>query len=155
AAMQGLNIQKNSTSFFGNRSIPGGILTAPGHISDDTASRLKSYWESEYSGRNAGKIAVVGDGLKLEGMAVKATDSQLIEQLKWTAEVVCSTFHVPPYKIGIGEQPTYNDIQSLNIEYCNQCLQSLIEDAELCMDEGLGMADGIGTEFDLDGLLRM
>lgn len=155
AAMQGLNIQQNSTSFFGNRSIPGGILTAPGAIGNETAERLKTYWESEYSGKNAGKIAVLGDGLKFEGMSVKATDSQLIEQLKWTAEVVCSTFHVPPYKIGIGQQPTYNNIQSLNIEYYNQCLQSLIEDAELCMDEGLGMSDGVGTEFDLDGLLRM
>ena len=84
-----------------------------------------------------------------------AVDAQMIDQLKWTAEVVCSTFHVPPYKIGIGQQPTYNNIQSLNVEYYSQCLQSLIEDAELCLDEALGMSEGIGTEFDLDGLLRM
>lgn len=155
AATQGLNIQNNSASFFGNASMPGGILSAPGAISDDTAQRLKDYWEANYSGRGAGKIAVLGDNLKFERLAVTAVDAQMIDQLKWTAEVVCSTFHVPPYKIGIGQQPTYNNIQSLNVEYYSQCLQSLIEDAELCLDEALGMSEGIGTEFDLDGLLRM
>ncbi|MFC6197825.1 phage portal protein [Ponticaulis profundi] len=155
AATQGLNIQNNSASFFGNQSMPGGILTAPGEIADETAGRLKEYWETNYSGRNAGKIAVMGDGLKFERLAITAHDAQMVDQLKWTAEVVCSTFHVPPYKIGVGQMPTNNNVQSLNLEYYAQCLQSLIEDAELCLDEGLSMAEGTGTEFDLDGLLRM
>lgn len=155
AATQGLRIQESSARFFSNDSKPGGILTAPGQISDVTAARLKASWEANFSGNNVGRVAVLGDGLKYERTSVNATDAQLIEQLKWTADVVCSTFHVPPYKIGIGDMPNYNNIQSLNVEYYSQCLQILIEAAELCMDEGLEMAPGIGTEFDLDGLLRM
>lgn len=155
AAMQGLAIQNDSTHFFQNGARPGGVLTAPGAIADDTAKRLKEYWDANFSGKNAGKVAVLGDGLKYEAMKAKAVDSQLIEQLKWSAEVVCSTYHVPPYKIGVGQMPSYNNIQSLNVEYYSQCLQRLIEDIELCLDEGLGMSENIGTEFDLDGLLRM
>lgn len=155
SATQGLNIQNNSALFFGNASMPGGILSAPGAISDETAQRLKDYWEANYSGRGSGKIAVLGDNLSFQQLSVKAVDAQMVEQLKWTAEVVCSTFHVPPYKIGVGALPSYQNVEALNIEYYSQCLQSLIEDAELCLDEGLAMSDGIGTEFDLDGLLRM
>lgn len=155
AATQGLNIQTNSANFFGNRSQPGGVLTAPGAIAQETADRLKESWSTNFSGENAGKVAVLGDGLKYERMTLTAEESQLIDQLKWSAEVVCSTFHVPPYKIGVGQMPTYNNIQSLNVEYYSQCLQSLIESIELCLDEGLAMAPKIGTEFDLDGLLRM
>lgn len=155
AAMQGLAIQSNSTRFFQNGSQPGGVLTAPGAISDATAARLKEYWDTNFTGNNAGKIAVVGDGLKYEIMSAKATDSQLIEQLKWTAEVVCSVYHVPPYKIGVGDVPSYNNVQSLNVEYYSQCLQILIEAIEVCLDEGLGMAENIGCEFDTDNLLRM
>lgn len=166
AATQGIRIQNNSARFFGNQSQPGGVLTAPGEIGDDTAARLKEYWEANFTGDNAGKIAVLGDDLKYQALTINAHDSQLIEQLKWTAEVVCSTFHVPPYKIGVGEMPTYNNIQSLNVEYYSQCLQSHIEAAELCLDEGLGIGVGVsvaspsgpktyGTEFDIDGLLRM
>lgn len=155
AATQGLNIQNNSALFFENGSMPGGVLLAPGHISDETAARLKTAWEEKFSGKNRGKIAVLGDGLKYEIMTSKATDSQLVEQLKWSAEVVCSTYHVPPYKIGIGQQPTHNNIQALNVEYYSQCLQVLMESIELCLDEGLGTGETLGTEFDLDGLLRM
>ena len=156
SAMQGVAIQNDSTLFFKNGATPGGILTAPGTIDDDTAQRLKEYWDTNFAGDNSGKVAVLGDGLSYNAMKAKAVDAQLIEQLKWTAEVVCSTYHVPPYKIGVGQMPSYNNIQSLNIEYYSQCLQVLIESIEMCLDEGLGM-DGfsIGTEFDTNNLLRM
>lgn len=155
AAMQGLAVQNDSTLFFQNGARPGGVLTAPGAIENETAKRLKEYWDANFSGKNSGKVAVLGDGLKYEAMRAKATDSQMIEQLKWSGEVVCSTYHVPPYKIGVGTMPTYSNVQSLNIEYYSQCLQVLFESIELCLDEGLGMGENIGTEFDLDGLLRM
>lgn len=155
AAMQGLAIQNNATHFFANGSQPGGVLVAPGAISDETAARLKAYWEENYTGKNRGKIAVLGDGLKYEQMYQKSTDSQLIEQLKWSAEVVASVYHVPPYKIGVGSMPTVNNIQVLNVEYYSQCLQVLIEAIELCLDEGLGTGQGLGTMLDIDNLLRM
>lgn len=155
AAVQGLKIQGNSTQFFANGSNPGGILTAPGAISDETAARLKAHWDDNYTGANVGKVAVLGDGLKYEQMAINAIDAQLIEQLKWTAETVASCFHVPAYMVGIGPMPTYNNIQALNQQYYTQCLQALIEAIELLLDEGLELPAPFGTEFDLDGLLRM
>jgi len=159
AASQGLAIQNNSQRFFQNGSNPGGVLTAPGAISDDTAKRLKDYWEANYTGQNVGKVAVLGDGLKYEAMAVKAVEAQLIEQLKWSAETVCSVFHVPPYMVGVGTMPTYNNIEALNQQYYSQCLQVLLECIELLLDEGLGLTKvtghTYGTEFELEDLLRM
>jgi phage portal protein BeeE len=91
---------------------------------------------------------------------MSAVDSQLIEQLKWTAEVVCSTFHVPAWKVGVGQQPAYTKPEIADQAYYSNCLQSLIEQFELCMDEGLGLDEAkegktYGVELDLDGLLRM
>jgi HK97 family phage portal protein len=155
AATQGLAIQANSTAFFGNASTPSGVLTAPGRIGEDTAERMKRDWDENFSGRNAGKVAVLGDGLKYEALSMSPHDSQMIEQLKWTAEVVCSTFHVPPYKIGVGALPSYNNVQALNVEYYSQCLQVLFESIEVCLDEGLRLDLDLGVEFDLEYLLRM
>jgi HK97 family phage portal protein len=156
AAMQGLAIQDGSTSFFQNGAQPGGILSSTLELEDDDAKELRDYFNSEFGGKNRGKIAVVGGGLQYHAISQKAVDAQLIEQLKWSADVVCSTYHVPPYKIGLGAIPTHTNVQALNIEYYSSCLQSLIEAMELCLDEGLGM-DGVtlGTEFDTDALLRM
>jgi phage portal protein BeeE len=86
---------------------------------------------------------------------MNADDAQLIDQLKWTAETVCSAFHVPAHMAGIGQPPTYNNIEALNQAYYSQCLQSLIENIELLLDEGLELPKPYGTEFDLDVLLRM
>jgi HK97 family phage portal protein len=155
AATQGLAIQKNSTKFFENGSQPGGILTAPGAISDETAVRLREHWNLNYSGENAGKVAVVGDGLKYEAMTMTAVDAQTIEQLKWTAESIPPVFHVPSFKVGIGPMPTYQNAAVLNQIYYSDCLQSIIESLELSLDEGLELPNGSGTEFDLDDLMRM
>lgn len=156
AATLCLKIQRNSATFFQNQSTPSGILTAPGVISEDTAKRLEDHWNENYAGeQNAGKIAVLGDGLKFEPMTTTARDSQLIEQLKDAAIEVCNAYHVPPYMVGYGPPPNYNNIEALNAQYYAQCLQILIEALELCLDEGLDLAANLGVEFDLDGLLRM
>ena len=159
AAATGLNIQRQSATFFSQQSQPSGILVAPGRITKDDADRLKAHWEQHYSGNNVGRVAVVGDGLRYEAMSFNAVDSQLIEQLKWSAETVCSAFHVPTHKISIGPQPTYTNIEALDQQYYSQCLQGLFENIELCLDEGLGLTDLVGktygTEFDLDDLMRM
>ena len=94
--------------------------------------------------------------MKYQQLQIAATDAQLVEQLKWSAEVVCSTFHVPGFLIGVGAEPTYNNVSNLTLRYYSQCLQKLMEAAEACLDEGLGM-DGVtlGTEFDEEALMRL
>jgi len=155
AAQQGLSIQNNSNKLFSNGSMPGGVLTAPGAISDETAQRLKAYWDENYQGDNVGKVAVLGDGLKYDQMSMNAVDSQLIEQLKWTGETVCSAFHVPAYMVGIGPPPPYANIEPLVQQYYSQCLQSLFVNMEKCLDEGLELPKPYGTEFDPDDLIWM
>lgn len=159
ASLIGLNIQDNQSGFFTNGSNPGGVLTAPGAISNETAQRLADHWNTEYTGAGAGRIAVLGDGLKFEPMRMTAVDSQLIEQLKWSAEVVCSCFHVPPFKVHVGPPPPYQNAEIMNQIYYSDCLQVLIESLEVCLDEGLGLTEVVGktygVELDVDGLLRM
>jgi HK97 family phage portal protein len=155
AAIQGLRIQTNQTNLFVNGANPGGVLTAPGRISDETAARLKAYWDANFSGSSVGKVAVLGDNLKFEKMAMSAVDTELIKQLNWSDERICSCFHVPPYMVGVGQPPAYNNIEALARVYYSQCLQILFEKIELALDEGLGLLPQYGSEFDLDNLLRM
>lgn len=159
AAMQGLAIQQSSTKFFENGAQPGGVLTVPGELTEAQASDFKKQWEENYTGQNSGRVAVLGGGLKYEKIVMSAVESQVIEQLKWSAETICSCFHVPAYMVGVGTPPAYNNIEALNQQYYSQCLQAIIENIELLLDEGLGLDQVVGktygAEFDLDGLLRM
>lgn len=155
AAMQGSYIQKNSAYFFKNKSNPGGVLTAPGTIPPETAARIKEQWQANYTGANAGKVAVLGDGLEYKSIGVTAADAQLLEQLKFTGEMICATFHVPPYKLGLGQMPTVNNVAALNQQYYDQALQPIVEKMELRLDEGLELQEGFETWMDESVLVRM
>lgn len=162
AAGQGLAIQEQSSTFFSNGARPSGVLTAPGAISQESADRIQTAWATKFTGANSGRVAVLGDGLKYEPMVMSATDAQLVEQLGMTAKIVCSVFHVPPAKIGLEQDANAANAEIRNQNYYSDCLQSHIEQYELCQDEGLGIGYGVkvegrtlGVDLDLDGLLRM
>ena len=154
SATMGNRIQKNSTQFFDNMSRPSGQLTAPGTIGTETATRLKAEFEANFSGANIGRLLVAGDGLKYEAMTVPAQLAQLIEQLKWTVEDCARSFQMPLFMVG-GPIPVGSTVAALLQLYYSGCLQTHIESAEACLDEGLALPAGYYTDFDLDGLLRM
>jgi HK97 family phage portal protein len=159
AARQGLSIQNNSSKLFSNGSIPGGVLTAPGAINEDTAQRIKTYWDENFTGDNVGKVAVLGDGLKYEGMAWNAVDLQLVEQLKMTGETICTAYRVPPNIVDVGPPPPYANSEPIIQKYYSQCLQSHWLQMETALDEGLRLGkqfgNNYGTEFDPDDLIWM
>lgn len=151
----GTAIQANSQKFFANRSFPGGILTAPGRITDETALRMKTAFETNFGGDNIGRLLVAGDGLDYKLMSMTAEQSDLVEQLKWSVGDVARAFHYPEYKLG-GPLPPYSgNMQALTLSYYTDCLQTLIEAMEGSLDDGLSLPLDKGTELDTDNLLRM
>jgi len=159
AATQGLAMQNNSARLFSNMSRPSGVLVAPGPISKENAVLLKDKWEENFTGGNFGKTAVLGDGMKYEKLSISAEEAQFIEQLNWTSNSICSAFHVPPFKIGVGPAPV-NNSETLNQIYYSDCLQDLIEDYEASMDHGLGLDVPIQgkrkrVELDVESLIRL
>jgi HK97 family phage portal protein len=161
AANMGLQIQENSAAFFGNGSNPSGILSSAVPITAEKSAELSDLWNARFGKDKSGGVAVLGSGMTFSQMRMSAVDSQTIEQLKWTAETVCSTFHVPPWKVGIGSRPAYTKPENENQAYYSDCLQTHIEQWELCMDQAFAFdttkTEGrwLGVELDLDGLLRM
>jgi HK97 family phage portal protein len=155
-ATQGLSIQSGSKTFFENSGQPSGILTAPVGITKEQAASLLERWKA----RTPGDIAVLAGELKYQSLSLTAVDSQLIEQLRMTAEQVCGPFGVPPYLVDIGPPPPYANFEPLLLKYHSQCIQSLATNFEKSHDEGLGLIEKIdgtqyGTEFDIDDLIWM
>src|SRR5690606_260691 len=104
---------------------------------------------------NAGKTGLLSNGAKYNPVSMSADDAKVVEQLQMSAKIVCSAFHVPAYKAGIGELPSYDNIEALEQQYYSQCLQTLIESIELLLDEAFELEGDTGTEFDVSALLRM
>jgi HK97 family phage portal protein len=112
SAAVGLEINRNSGRFFMNGAKISGVISVPGDIGDDAAKGLTDKFNAGYTGENAGKIAVLGDNMKFTQLTMTSTDAQLIEQLKMSGLDVCTAFHVPPHKVGIGTMPSYDNIEA-------------------------------------------
>jgi len=154
----GNSIQNSSQVFFANASQPGGMLSAPGRISDETAARMKALFEQRFSGANIGRLFVAGDGLEFKPIALAAEASQLVEQLGWAVEDVARAFHYPIYKLDSSKLPPYsgNNIQTLQMQYLSDCLQKHIEDIEELLEIAFGLKPlKMHVVMDTDTLLRM
>ncbi len=156
AALQGIAIQNTSGAFFTNGSRPSGLLTAPAGMTADQLAKAKTDWETFNGPGNAGKVAVITSDVKFTPLTMNAVDAELIAQLKWTAENICSVFHVPAYMIGAAEIPRGVQLDAMTQLYYSQAIQALTTNFETVLDEGLGL-DGTpyGTEFDIDDLIWM
>ncbi len=159
SATQSRKEQNFAAVFFENMARPGGVVSYPGELKEEQAKKFKENWENNFSGSNSGRVAFIGGGGKFEPIGYPAQQSQLIELLRWGVEDIARAFSMPLHKIGAGPVPTSNNVEALNQQYYDDCLQIHLESIELCLDEGLGLTNvqgqTLGTEFDLDNLLRM
>jgi HK97 family phage portal protein len=150
----GLHILANSQKLFSNQSRPGGVLTAPGRISKDTAARLKEDWDAGYGGDRYGKTAVLPEGLKWETMTMTAQDAELIAQLRWSVEDVGRVFRVPPFMLGDTSKTTYRNSEQLARSYLTGCLGYHVESLEQRFARAFEFPDDWELRFDLSTLLR-
>lgn len=151
----GLAIQGSQATLFKNDSRPSGILSVPNAINQAKADEIRLNWRNRYTGANRGDVAVLGDGAKYEQISLSSADTQALEQLKMTAEIVCSVFHIPAFKVGLGAITTGQKVSDLNEIYYSDCLQHYIEAIENLLDEHLGLEKGTEIIADLTSLIRM
>lgn len=154
SATLGNSIQTGATKFFANRSMPGGMLSAPGAISDETAARLKTAFEAGFGGDNLGRTFVAGDDLKFVPFSIDAEKSKQVEQLEAAGFDAARAFHYPAWKLA-GTQPPYTKPDEAQVMYYTDCLQKHMTDIESCLKYGLELPAGQGITFDLDELMRM
>ena len=153
--LKNMKILRSATEFFSNNAQPGGLLTAPAGMTEDDAAAVKSYWASNFSGSNSGRVAVIGADMRFTPFAMKSIDSQMVEQMRYSDEQICQPFGIPPFKVGIGTIPSGLGVDGLNQLYYSDALQTHIEHMEALLDKGLRIARPLGVELNLDPLLRM
>lgn len=154
-ALLARHITNNSQKLFQNGSAPGGIITAPGNISKETAARVKDYVENGFSGENYGAIMVLGDNMTYMPAGISsAVDSQLIEILRWSDEQIAKCFHMPLFKVG-GPLPPYSSVEAVTQIYYSDCLQAHATAFEYVFTAGLELPLGVAVSLDIDDLNRM
>ena len=107
-----------SQRFFENDATPRGIIKRAGHFKDKEArGRFRESWQSQQTGSNRHKIAVLEDGFDYEQTSINAKDAQLIEQAQFSAKRIASIFRVPPHMINEMGEATFSNIEQNALDF--------------------------------------
>lgn len=152
-ALKNFRILRTADTYFDAASQSAtGILTAPAGISDDDAKEITDYWNANFG---KSRVAALGSDLKYTSLGVRSSDSQMVEQLKYSDEQICQPFGIPPFKIGIGSLPSGMSVDEMNLLYFCDAVQSHITAMEILLTRVLALRATEHVEIDARALLRM
>lgn len=152
----GLSADEYSSRYYANGAAPMGVLEHPGVIKQP--EKLRDSWNEAFGGtRNAGKVAILEEGLKFTPISIAPADSQLLETRKFTVEEICRIFRVPPHLVQDLTKTSYNSAEQMSQEFVYYTLLPWCVRIEQAMMRSLLNPQErrqYDIRFNLDGLLR-
>lgn len=150
--------QQWSASHFQRGATPSGLFRTEGKLKDGTARRIRAELEELYGGvENAGRFAVLDQGLDYKPVQHSAVDAALIEQRKLSREEVAAAYDLPAPVIGILDRATFSNIETqhrmLYMDSMSPILTMLEETLQVQLLDPEPSWNGIFTEFDLNAVL--
>lgn len=116
-------LEEHGARLFGAGARPGGVLETDKQLSAPVIERLKASFEGGFSGAsNAGRTAVLEDGLKFKPLTLASTDAQYLELRKFQVAEIARAFRVPLHKIGELDRATFSNIEHQALEFVTDCL---------------------------------
>lgn len=114
-----MNAEKSGSSFFGNGSLPAGVLKTKDKLDAKGYDNLRASWERMHSGpKKTGKVAILEQGLEFTPMSVSPDDAQFLETRQFQVEDVARWFRMPPHKIGNLIRATgWSTLEATNTDY--------------------------------------
>src|SRR5690606_14516883 len=78
-----------------------GVLQTPHVMTDPALERLGKSWREQFSGTaNAGKTAILENGMQYKEISMTLEDAEWIAASQFSVEQVCRIFRVPPTIVG-------------------------------------------------------
>lgn len=152
----GLACDEYGSKFFANGAYPGGVLEHPGTIKDP--ERLRNNWQNMFGGSgNAGKIAVLEEGMKFTPISISPEQAQFLEMRKFQIDEIARIFHVPPHMVGDLDKSSFSNIEQQSLEFVKYSLYPWVTRWEQSMFRSLFSPEEKRRyffKFNLEGLLR-
>jgi HK97 family phage portal protein len=115
-----MGLEQQAVRWMGAGARPSGILTSDKMLDETAAKRLKAQWEELNAGIiNAGKTAVLEDGVKWQQLQMTSVDLQFLPQREFSVLEICRLFGVPPHKVYVTDRAASMNIPQQDQDYFN------------------------------------
>ena len=142
--------------FFANGAAPSGVLEHPGTIKDP--ARVKETWQGQFGGTsNAGKVAVLEEGMKYTPISITPEQAQFLETRKFQINEIARIFRVPPHMVGDLEKSSFSNIEQQSLEFVKYTLDPWVIRWEQSLSRALLRGSdkkNLFFRFNVEGLLR-
>ena len=153
-----LVMQEHAARLFANGARPSGLLKMGKPLGVEALKRLRDSWNAAHGGGpNAGRTAILEDGVSFEALQFTSTDLQFLELRRFASEEIARAFRVPPTLIGDLQRATWRNAEEMGRQFLQFCLlpwlevwQGALERALLTPEE----REERFVEFIVDDLLR-
>jgi HK97 family phage portal protein len=115
--------------FFANGARPSGTLEVPMGVPLDDEKRKdmrESFQKMHGGSENAGKVAVLYNGVKFNPITIANNEAQYNETRKFIRTLIAGVFRMPPHKIGDLERATFSNIEQQSIDYVTGTLDPIL-----------------------------
>ena len=150
--------ERFAASTFRNGASLSGVLSHPEQIGNEASENIRKSFEDIHKGSsNAGRIAVLEEGLKWQAISVSPEDAQMLESRRFSVEQIARMFRVPPPIIGDLSHGNYSNVVELNRAFAIHCIRPWCTKLERAIERALFSEAGRmthETEFDMDELTR-
>ena len=151
-----LAAEEYGSKVFSNGATPSGVLMHPNRPKD--MESVRSSWNRAYGGSaNAGKVAILTEGMKFERIAMPNNEAQFLETRKFQVSEICRIFRVPPHMVGDLEHATFSNIEHQSISFAVHTIRPWLVRIEQAMNKALFSEQERGkyfVHFNMDGLMR-
>ncbi len=103
--------EEYGSKFYANGATLSGVLEHPGVIKDP--SRVRESWTYTFGGSsNAGKVAVLEEGMKYQSISIAPNEARFLETRKFQIDEIARIFRVPPHMVGDLDRATFSNIEN-------------------------------------------
>lgn len=81
---------------FANGASPGGVITNPKTMGEESKTNLGRAWNDKFSGPKAGGVAILDEGMQYHQITMTLTDAQFAENRLEQIREIARVFRVPP-----------------------------------------------------------
>lgn len=123
-----VEMQRFTEGFYQNGTKLAGTLEHPNQLSVEAQARLRHSWSEIYSGSaNAGKVAILEEGMKFNAFTMPLGDAEFVATNRLQIAQIARIFDMPPHKLGEIEGVKYNNFEQGNIAYVTDCIEPHLE----------------------------
>lgn len=140
-----------SKGFWSNDARPSGLLITEQRLDPDTRREMLSEWMTLYGGSgNAGKTAMLSNGLKYEPMGQTNEEAQFSESHDMSVAEILAVFNVPPVRVGLLEHASYANAVEQMAMYWGSTILPLAERIAATFEATIFAGTGFKLRFSAD-----